>query len=168
MSKLINKNNRGYTLIEMVVYIAVLAMFSIIIVFSLINVTKSFLEIRVERNVNNAALVSMDRIVREIRLSNSVDILNSTFGVNPGRLTLNTGITTVEFFVENDVLKMKEGGVLSGALIPSNIQIENLVFELITNGPVQAVKIDMSISDTRVSTTSTKNFNNTGLIRGSY
>jgi type II secretory pathway pseudopilin PulG len=167
------KTSNGYTLLEMVVYIAILSVFSIVVVFSLVNITKSFLEIRVERNINNAAVASIDRMVREIRLSNSVDILNSTFDANPGRITLNTiasngSSTTVEFFVSNGVLRMKEGGVDSGALTQSNINVDNLLFNLMTNGTTQAIKISESLSDTRVGTTSTKSFNNTGLIRGSY
>ncbi len=171
--KIMLGSNKGYTLLEMVIYIAVLSVFTVIIVFSLINIAKSFLEVRVERNVNNAAVSALDRMVREIRLSNSVDILNSTFGVNPGRITLNTlasngSTTTVEFFVSNGIVRMKEGGVDSGALTQSNVNVENLLFQFITIGTTQAVKIDMSLSDTRVGTTSIKNFNNTGLIRGSY
>jgi len=166
-------SQEGYSLLETVVYVAVFAVFSVVVVNSLIVVTGTFLNIRTERTVNNTASVALDRIVRETRLANSVDTLNSTFDVNPGRLTLNTtdsmgGATTVEFYIENGRLKVKEGGVVSGALTSSSVVIDSAIFRLVTNGSAQAVKMEFALHDSRDKTSVTKYFYNTALLRGSY
>ena len=167
------KKERGYSLTEMLVYIGVFAFLSVVVVNSLLITTSSFLKIRTERNLNNTALLSMERIVRETRLANNVEILNSTFDVNPGRLMLDTvdsaGLPkTVEFYVSAGRLLVKENGVDTGALTPSNVELQNFVFRLVTNGSVQAVKVEMALSDTRVATSSPRSFYNTALLRGSY
>ncbi|MEK7555797.1 MAG: hypothetical protein AAB523_00745 [Patescibacteria group bacterium] len=167
------KKEKGYSLLEMVIYIGVFAFLSVVVVNSLLITTSSFLKIRTERNLNNTALVSMERVIRETRLANNVQILNSTFNVNPGRLTLDTrdgaGLPkTVEFYVSDGRLRVRENGADTGALTPSNIELQDLKFRLITNGSVQAVKVEMTLRDTRVATSSPRSFYNTALLRGSY
>lgn len=163
--------HRGYTLMELVVYVAVFAFLSVVVVNAILAVTGSFLAIRTERNVNTAASTAMERVVREVRLAESVDILNSTFDTHPGRITLNTtdinGVaTTVEFYVESGQLKVREGGADAGELTPVTVVIDTFVARLITAGSVQAVKIELTIHDARGG--NAKTFYNTALLRGSY
>ncbi|MFC1721217.1 hypothetical protein ACFLY0_01515 [Patescibacteria group bacterium] len=165
--------NKGYTLFEVVIFTAVFTFFSTVIVGSLIISSSVFLRIRTERNINNTAIVAVERIVRETRLATDVDILNSTFDSSPGRLTLNTvdglGVaTTIEFYVEDGVIKVKEGGVVSGNLTPGNVVVDDITYRLITNGSAQAVKIEITLHDSRAKIPTTRNFYNTALIRGTY
>jgi len=166
------KGSAGYSLIEMVVYIAVFAVLSVVIVNGLLTITSSFLKIRTERAINNTALLAIDNIVRESRLANSVDILNSTFDATPGRLTLNTTINdlpgTVEFYIDNGQLKVRENSIDAGILTPPSIVLDNIVFRLITNGSAQAVKIEITMHDSRDKAYVQKTFYNTALLRGSY
>lgn len=162
---------RGHTLVELVVYVAVFAFLSVVVVNAILAVTGSFLAIRAERNVNAAASTAMERVAREVRLAEGVDILNSTFDAHPGRIILNTtdinGIaTTAEFYVESGQLKVREGGVDAGTLTPVTIVIDAFVARLITAGSVQAVKIELTIHDARSG--NVKAFYNTALLRGSY
>lgn len=163
----------GYTLFETVIFTAIFTFFSIVIVGSLILASAAFLKIRTERNINNTAIVVMERMVREIRLGTSIDTLNSTFDSTPGRLMLNTvdilgDPTTVEFYIENGEMKIREGGVEAGNLTPDNIVVDNLMYHLITNGSTQAVKIEITVHDSRAKLPTTRNFYNTALVRGTY
>lgn len=156
---------------ELVVYVAVFAFLSVVVVNAILAVTSAFFTIRTERNVNTAASTAIERVTRETRLAISVNTLASTFDAHPGRLTLNTtdvnGVSaTVEFYIENGTMKVKENGVAAGTLTPSAIAVDTFIARLITSGSVQAVKIEFTLHDTRRG--NTKTFYNTALLRGSY
>ena len=170
-STAIRCSSRGYTLMELVVYVAVFALLSVVVVNAILSVAGTFLVIRAERNVNTTANTALERVVRETRLAIGVDTFASTFGAHPGRLTLNTTDTngiaaTVEFYIENGTLKVRENGVDAGALTPSTVAIDTFIMRFITVGSVQAVKIELTLHDTRGGTA--RSFYNTALLRGSY
>lgn len=158
----------GYTLMEAVVYIAVLAVFSVIAVNAIIIILGSFRHLRAERTVNTAAGVAFERMVRDTRTAESVTTLQSTFDTNPGRLTLvNPDTGTTEFYIENGALKVKESGVYAGTLTASTTVVDNLVFRFINHGTVQGVRMELTLHDIRESTAS-RQFADTAVLRGTY
>ena len=162
----------GFTLVEMIIYIAFFAVLSVLAIESTIIVMKSFYSIRLTQNINQSATVGLERMSREIRNAYDIDTTQSTFGVNPGRLTLRTkdasGVnTTIEFYVSGSQLFIKEGVVDRGSLMTKNAVLTNLVFRQIANPNSRAVKIEMAIRDTRGVLQKDVNFYDTIILRGS-
>ncbi len=162
----------GFTLVEMIVYIAFFAVLSILAVNATLIVMKSFYSIRLTQNINQSATVGLERMSREIRNAYEIDTVNSTFATNPGRLTLRTkdssgANTTIEFYVNGNQLFIKEGNVDKGSLMTKNAVLTNLVFRQIANPNSRAVKIEMTIRDTRGAMQKDVNFYNTIILRGS-
>jgi len=167
------KLKRGFTLIEMLIYAVILATVSVLAVKSTFSMVNAFAEIRVSRDVNSAATTALERVVREVRKAESVDLGQSTLGSHPGRLTLNTtdslgAATTVEFYIENGLLKIKEGGVAKGQLIPSSAQVTNLIFNNISTTASEAMRTTMQVSAQRGNAQNERVFYTTTILRGSY
>lgn len=159
---------RGYTLMEAVVYVAILAVFSVIAVNAIIIILGSFRHVRAERTVNTAATVAFERVVREARAAASITTANSSFDTHPGRLTLSLpNAATREFYIENGVLRVKEDGVYAGTLTASTTVIDSLIFRHLDHGTTQGVRIELTIHDTR-DPGATRQFADTAVLRGTY
>jgi len=131
-----NETNRGLSLIETVIYIAILAILFVTVANTAILVSGSFGKARALRNVSVGGGGALERIVREIRLAQSVDDAGSVFGEHPGVLRLNTTISpddatpiTRTFFLnaESSRVMMQEGSAEGRAITPPG-NITNLVF----------------------------------------
>lgn len=162
---------RGFTLVEMIIYIAFFAILSLLAIQATIVVMNSFYTLRLTQNINQSASVALERMSREIRNAYDIDDAQSTFGANPGRLTLKTkdstdNDTTIEFYVSNGKIGIKEGGVDKGVLMTKNATTTNLVFRKIDTVNSQAVKIEMTLRDARGILQQDVKFYDTIILRG--
>src|SRR3989344_6798351 len=82
--------NRGYTLVEALIYLVILAFLSYAVVSSLLVMRQSFFAVRRTQSLQEAGSVVMERLVRDIRQATSTDSFASTFNSSPGRLVLNS------------------------------------------------------------------------------
>lgn len=167
------KKNKGFTLVEMIIYVAILAIVSVIAINATLAMLRAFSDIRVSRDVNNTATVMLERIAREVRGATSVDTGQSILGVNPGVLILNTkdsggNDTTIEFSITNNLMRVKEGGVDKGALNSGSVVVDNIVYYLVSGVNSDAVKIEMQLTGKRGSVQKTRKFYDTVVLRGSY
>ncbi|KND48027.1 MAG: hypothetical protein AB201_00295 [Parcubacteria bacterium C7867-006] len=165
----IKNKKSGYTLVEMVIYVAVMSIVFLLIVNTVLSFTKSYKGIYVLRIVDGSAVDAMERMTREIRGATSVDTVNSTFGSNPGVLTLvsvsSSNSTTTKFYLDNGVLKVDINGVYSGPLSGVGVSVDSLIFTKLDSGISTAIKIDMIVRGTAGQTTRTKNYHTTILLK---
>jgi type II secretory pathway pseudopilin PulG len=159
------KTRNGFTLIETILYSAIIAVASIYIIGSILILTKIFGDIRLRSSINISARTAMERMIREIRSAESIDTA-SIFGSHPGYLKLNTldnlgNPTSIEFFLGGTSLMVKEGTSQPESLTASNINVLNLVFRQISVATTtKAVKIELEIS--------LEKFYDTAILRKSY
>lgn len=164
-------DKRGFTLVEMIIYVAFFAILSLLALQALLIVMKSFYTLRLTQNINQSASVALERMSREIRNAYDIDETLSTLGSSPGRLTLKTkdsagNDTTMEFYVANNQIGIKEGGADKGTLMTKNATVDNLVFRKITTLNSQAVKIEMTLRDARGALQHEVKFYDTIILRG--
>lgn len=189
--------SRGYTLLEALIYIAVLALISYLVVSVLITMVHSFLEGRRLRALNEAGAIVMERLVREIRAGKYVETAASEFNIHPGRLVLNsTDVNGNSYLAEfsTDVhelstaentfwitpvyaspptffvgaIALQVGQGEPTILHPSYISADSVIFRLISTPVSQAVKIDVTLSDIRRTPPLSATFHDTVVLRGSY
>ena len=167
------KKQNGYSVIEIIVYIAIFAFFSITVLKSYTAVLGSLRESRTDRDLLESGSAIMERLSREIRQAKSVDVVNSTLGTSPGVLQLNSttsggSATVMKFITSSGAINLYQDGTLVGNLLGQNISVISLIFRRIslTNG--EAVRIEMTLQDTRSTLNRTDNFYNTIILRGSY
>src|SRR3989338_4246287 len=107
---------KGFSLIEALVYVAIVVMLTVVVINTALFMTTVSGKARLKRNILGEAGIAVERIVREIRLAESIATAESVFNVHPGVLKLNTVISsdddtsiTREFFISSSTLMMKEG-----------------------------------------------------------
>ncbi len=164
---------KGFSLIELLIYIAIISMVFGLFTQIVLSVSKSYAEIAVIRNLDTGAISAMERITREVRASSSIDAANTVLGTSPGVLSLNqvdsNGTrSTVLFKTNNQNIQMKRDGNDQGTFLPSGVAVSSLVFSSINSGNSSAVKILMQLVGTSGKITRTKNYYNTIILRGSY
>lgn len=159
---------RGFSLIETVVYIAILAVISVIAVNTLLLIHSSLAEIRATRVLNAAAAVAMERTIRTIRDAKAVNVSASTLDSSPGLLSLTgsepTPLTYVFSRDANGAL------ILNGsALTPPGVMVMNLIFRRIVAGTIsEAIKVELTVAASSGRATTTQNFYGTAVLRNSY
>ncbi|MFQ5661945.1 MAG: prepilin-type N-terminal cleavage/methylation domain-containing protein [Candidatus Paceibacteria bacterium] len=164
--RLINHNKKaGFSLIESLIYIAIIAAMAALVVNVLLVTTKSYNSLRISRDINNSALTTIERITREVKAAEGINIAESVFDVHPGRLIVTTSATTTEFYLDSSTLKIKENNVDMGALVQQGSSVDNLVFRMLDNSTTKGIRIEMTISNTRGSLTKTKNFYSFAVLR---
>lgn len=166
--------NRGSSLLETLIYAAILGMVAVFATGSILAMMKSYSSVKMSRDLNFSASAAMERMANEIRLANGIDDAGSSFATSSGKLKLNTiddlGVpTTVEFFLSGAGIFVKEGGGAPEALTASSTEITSLVFNEITSSTVsKAVKISLIAKAKGSRMEKTENFYNTAILRGSY
>lgn len=153
MKRVIHRS--GYSLVETLVYLAVVALVTVVIIQAIVNIVRPLSSLRVAGNTLHAASVSFERMTREIRSAASIDAA-SVFGASPGSLVLDTGIM---FSVTDGVLTVRDaGGIVSP--LTSGVTVDSLVFRSIATPHASAIKIEAVLNG--------KAFYSTVVLRGSY
>jgi len=168
-------SKKGFSLIEMIVYVAIVALIFIVVMQTVLIISTSWGNARAKRNVINHGGAALERMIREIRLADSVDVSGSTLGTNPGRLRLNTIVspsdtsaTTREFFLSASTTMMAEG-VLPDTELTAGVRVTNLTFYYIDNGDIsEAVRVEMTVEDGVGRFEQSENFYGTAVLRRSY
>lgn len=171
----INKNKKGFSLIEIAVYLGI---FSVILVSSLnavFTVLKTYNTFQVMKIMRNDAEVALERLTKEIKLANDINISQTVLDANPGTLFLNSvdqiseNPKTVEFFLDGGALIMKENRGYEKFLTSSSTIISNLIFRKIQNDSTsQAIKIEIAVVSKKGKAEKSENFYATAILKNSY
>ncbi|MCK9352030.1 MAG: hypothetical protein WCT49_03655 [Candidatus Paceibacterota bacterium] len=168
------KKDKGYTLLETVVYVGVLSVAILAIFAILFSITRSFTEARIYNEVEISGSTAMERMVREIRTAASVDEGNSILDIDPGQLALNTTdeagtAKTIQFYFDDttNTINLDDNGTDKGSLTGSGVEITNLVFRRSDTPKSSIIKIEMTVRSKRKTTLSAK-FYDSAVMRGGY
>lgn len=173
MSLLSSARSKGFTLVEMVVYSAILGVVAVLATNATLAMTRAFTDLRISRDLNSSATALFERLTRDVRGAYDIDLAQSALGTNPGQLTLNTkdsaGVnTTVEFYVTGNRVSIREGGIDQGSIMTTGTSVSSFVVRQLSNTNTKAVKVEAIISATRGGITKTRNFYTTIVLRGTY
>lgn len=168
-----NKRMRGYSLVELIIYMALMTVLLAGVVQSTLLLTQGYRNVKAVRNIENSAIYSMDRMVREIRNAKSVDGSQTTYNSAAGSLKLNTTddvgtAQTVRFYLSGGKLMLQRNGADIGPLSVSSANVSSLIFRLISTSTSQAIKIELTVESGTSTAYFTKNFYETATIRGTY
>lgn len=163
----------GFSLLEMVVYSALLGIASVLLMHSLFVGARAWTDMRLAHDMNRATLSVFDRMAYEIRGSYDIDISASVLNSTPGRLSLlkedDAGVnSTVEFYVATSSVRIKENGVDAGPLTLGNVTVDSFIVRPITTTNSKGVKIELQMTVTRGTLSRTRTLYDTIVLRGSY
>ena len=166
-------STRGFSLVETLLYTAILSLVLLIVAGTVIAVIRSSGNLRTAQLIERDAGFVLERMVREIRDAQSVNVGASILGAHPGKLLLNTttvsgGVRTAEFYLDNGVLYFKEDGAVVGPLGSAQTTVSNLVFRHIATSRSDGVKIELTLTSGTGSAARSENFYATAVLRDSY
>ena len=168
------QNKNGFSIVEIIAYLAIFTALSILVINSFIVILSSFNTTNMNRKLLESGTVSMERISREIRQAKNIDIANSSLGSNPGILQLNStdsggNALVIKFKDENNgQLNLYSDGSLKGNLLGQNVTITSLIFNRISTTQSEVVKIEMTLRYSLGHKTKSENFYDTVVLRGGY
>ncbi|MGM0628891.1 MAG: type II secretion system protein [Patescibacteria group bacterium] len=171
-NKLFKKKNKGFSLVEVLVYMGILTMVVAILVGSLTVMAKAQEKITAGRAVGRSASVALDRVLREVRLSDSIDSESSLLDDSESILVLNreeeSGDISITFYVSANghLYVVKEG--IGERLTHKKTDIQEFRVIEAGAGSGSAVRIELEIacpySDGKIE----QAFYSTAILRGSY
>lgn len=162
--KLTHKNkNRGATLVEMLVYVIIFSVLSVVVFNAILSMTRSFQSVAIDTELMKASSV-MERITREARRAVSINSFASS------DITLDTtdeagNPTTVRFVLNGNNVDLYKGGVLAGELNSENIAISSLTFTAVGTGAIRVSYVAQSIL---YGATKSEPYQSTVVLRGAY
>lgn len=167
------KNTKGYSLAELVVYVALLSLLLGAVIQSAILMSGVYKRSRAFLDINSAAITAYSRFSRDIRRASSIDLINSTFDASGGKLTLvmkksdGTNDSTA-YYVSEAKVKVDQNGVYEGDVTQDDMAVSNLTFRKFAQGSTTAVRVEMTLAPEASSTVPALNFYGTYVLRGSY
>ncbi len=169
----LNKHLRGFSLVEMVVYVGVVALLASVLVATLIPLARAYGDLAVSRDVNASAYAALDRFVREARAADAVVVGSSVLGAHPGSVTFTKtdadGVaSTVQFSLVGGTLHITDGGVDLGPLTHSSVTVENLVFRYAASGSGKMASVEVTLSGEHGRAVKVAPFSAGAVLRGSY
>lgn len=161
-------NNKGFSLVEILVYIALLIVLLNVAITTLLSLDTVLARNQAERALNNSATITFEKIVRDIRVASSVDSGLSTLGTSPGALVLNQGATTTSFYIATGTVAVSVNGVEKGPLTTNSITIDSLIFTSYSGTNSDLVRIQMTLSVNTQAASSTRTYYTSAVLRSSY
>ena len=135
---------------ELVVYVTLVAMLTIVVTDAVLSLSRSFRATRVTRALENSGLTSLDRLARGVRLADSVGN-GSIFNSTSSKLVLEysgAATTTKEFSLDgNQVLRLKENDQDQGPLTSENLTVTSFMLERATTTKSEIIRVTLSLKD---------------------
>ena len=166
-------SRQGFSLIEAIIYVGLAILVMVAVVNMLLLLSRAYGQLKSSRHMQTSAITALDRVIRDIRNAQSIDVGQSTLGASPGVLTLNStnlsGTAEVfQFYILNGALRVKKDTVDLGPLTLPDVTVSNLIFRQISTGISQAVKIEITLGTGAGQSARSANFYGTAILRDSY
>ena len=131
-------NQRGFTLIETIIYIFIISMVLITVAGFLLNIIQTKQKTRAASEVIAAARIMQDRLTDAARHAEGINTGASTFGLDPGVLSFDmvaAGVDPTIFSLTADdgQFQVSEAGGDDTVLTSDNVQITSLLFTNLTS-----------------------------------
>ena len=162
--KELRKNSSGFSLVEMLIYVFLVALLTIAIVNSLVFMTKSYKDVRAAKSIALSANTLLNRFSYEVKKAND---LSGSFGSSSSTLSLTEGTTTIIFSLESSssrVLISTNG--INDYLTSAETKVTALTFlKLQATSTSKGAVIQFTISNSGGNNIKTENFELSALIR---
>lgn len=160
---------KGLSLIEVVVYVAIIALILVAVVNLLLSFSSATAKIKNTRTISISAQTTLDRVLQEARAAQRVVFSDSVFNMSPGVLKLEGigGSPTTTFSVVSGRIQIVQGSA-PVFLTGGRATVDSLIFRIATTSISESVKIELQVSAGSGNTKVAKNFYTSAVLRGSY
>lgn len=146
------KTTAGFTLIETLVYIALLVIVFLTVLYFFLWAANSNTKVKAIHEVLDNSRRTIEMMNSEIKGAKNIYLSTSVFDSHPGQITLQTtkhlpageNTTYIDFYLCDDYLCFKKESQIPVVLTSDKVKVTNLVFSQITSTP-PAIQIDLKI-----------------------
>ena len=176
-SKYMRSNKQGISLIEVVVYVALLGMISVFVANSLIAIAGTYGRARAERDVLNNARSVLELIIKAVAQSQEVYASTSRLNTDAGQLSLVTNATSTpghtttysDIWVDGGAVLMRQEGEGTLTLSASSVRVAALRFERIIQAlGREAIRVSIRVETPSSRFPASATLNTTTALRGNY
>ena len=145
--------NKGFTLIEVLVYIALLVSVLFVISSFLIWITRANSKIKAMAEAADNTRRSMEIISYEIREAKGVYTPTSIFNSHPGQLSLATQKyvptdeknTYIDFYVSAGKICLKKEAQSPMCLTSERVEVKNLIFRQVLSNQILSIEVELIV-----------------------
>lgn len=157
---------RGFTLIEMLVYIAVLLTSTAALLIMLFSLDDLFLQYRANQILHANATTIMQRLTYDMRHAESA--VGSVWASHPGRLELQRGATTTVYQMDGDELVVSVNGRQQGTLTDAAVSVPSAIYYHYDNGATELVRARLELMVEYEGFSKTRVFRTAAVMNGTY
>lgn len=165
-----DRHTGGFTLMETLIYVAILALTLTTIIVAVIGISRSYANTQAQMRIGRTAAFSLSRMTREIRFADTADTVLSSFGAHPGTLALQMSnpTRTMRFYLDNGTLKFDQDGAYVGNLTPEKVFVSSFVVRHLQVDSSSAIRVELTLDSLGRTGTTSETFYATVVMRGSY
>jgi len=170
-------SKEGISLIEVVVYVALLGMVAVFVTNSLISIINTYARASAEREVLNNARSALELIGKSIAQSQEVYTPTSILNTDAGQLSLVTNASSTpghtagftDIWVDGGAVRMRREGEGEAVLSAASVRVTTLRFErIIQTLGREAVKTTIRVDFASSKFPASVSLNATTALRGNY
>lgn len=117
----------GYSLIEIVIYVTILAVIASLSVSSIISSWRGFNSAKIDGQISKNGEFVLELITRDARQAENIGA-SSVFGIDSGFLELVSGATSTTYSLSGTIIQRKEGNNSPENITSSDSRIKNIIF----------------------------------------
>lgn len=161
--------NAGFTLPEMLVYIALVVIIVVVTTTAVLNFALIIDLLKTRSEMVETAHGSLERLTREVRNAESVDLLESDLLIATSTLALVGDGYTTTIAGSTTALMVARDSAAFVSLTPSDMEVtEFYVYRYQSASDVEAIRFVMTLTANSSRGTITETFNASAVLRGSY
>ncbi|HEY4496487.1 MAG TPA: hypothetical protein VJC04_04025 [Candidatus Paceibacterota bacterium] len=172
MINFLSNKNKGTSLPELLIYVAILALILITLINLILIIGKSYGRLKSSRAIESVGEVALEQMTREIRKATAVNA-TSVLGFNPGKLILDTtdvngNPAIMEFTLIGEAIYQRFNNGAHNPLTASSTVLTNLIFRELSNGRTKTVRVEVTAQSGEGVAFRSEKFYTTTVMRGSY
>jgi len=143
------KNFRGFSLVEMLIYVAATAILLLVLSVIFVRVYGLYKEITLVPRTDRSALLVVDRIVKDIRSGQNINQEESSFRVDSGILDISAvesaTIVKKHYALDDGRITYQEDNGAVNYLTPSDIEVTKFKLTYLTTDISEGVRVEIDV-----------------------
>jgi prepilin-type N-terminal cleavage/methylation domain-containing protein len=163
-----SRSQSGFSLVEMLVYIALLVVITAAAVSTLLQFSEAFMVYRTEKALSRQLGAVVERIQYDIRNSVAVNAVGSTLDVSPGTLALDRIGSSVTYTLSAGTVTVVHDAAPAVPITGGVVTVDALSFSQFNSGTTELVQFEVTATAAIGDYSKTETYQTSALLRGSY
>lgn len=153
---------KGFTLIEMLVYIALLLLITSALIMTFLSLDDTLVRNQTERTLTQEASVTLEHLLHHIRRADYV------IDASGNSLELYSVYGTTRYYLSGGIIMVEDASGHTGSLTTDSVSVRELEFTHFIGDNTDLVRVEMKLSAETKAASSTRAYFGSAVLRGSY